>query len=118
MHIYNLVQLWFKRIKLFYKVFLQFMIIISSSSILEDIHSHVDRCLFSIRLNAEFGKGYAWNPKYVTIETGDSIEWQWWYPTWVKTMRPRIEQATTSSSFEYNEGGFRSSLIGSHSGKT
>jgi plastocyanin len=52
--------------------------------------------------------GYAWNPKYLTIKAGDTVEWKWSFASYITGMRPRVVQVKDESSVEEVEGGFNS----------
>ncbi|XP_062574409.1 fibrocystin-L-like [Saccostrea cucullata] len=52
--------------------------------------------------------GYAWNPQYLTVKVGDTVEWTWSFASYISGMRPRVVQVKDESSEEEVEGGFNS----------
>ncbi|XP_061168814.1 fibrocystin-L-like [Saccostrea echinata] len=52
--------------------------------------------------------GYAWNPQYLTVNVGDTVEWTWSFASYISGMRPRVVQVKDESSVEEVEGGFNS----------
>ncbi|XP_069115226.1 fibrocystin-L-like [Argopecten irradians] len=62
------------------------------------------------------GTGYAWNPKNIDVELGDTVRWQWFYPSYVTGQEPRLEQTPNASATTHQPDGFISGLEGTKSG--
>ena len=56
----------------------------------------------------EYGEGYEWSPRALTIHEGDFIEWTWTSSS--EGIGYRVEQTLTESSSEYRSNGFRSGM--------
>ncbi|XP_069118773.1 fibrocystin-L-like [Argopecten irradians] len=62
-----------------------------------------------------FGKYYYWSPQYVSIQVGDVVQWDWDFPFYITTMKPRVEETYNLTAKFGKPGGF-SSGVGSTKG--
>ena len=68
-------------------------------------HHHHIWCSLLICLS-DFGPGYAFDPKLLTITEGDCVKWVWTTPPFVRGIQYSIIQTANDTSKETMEGGF------------
>ncbi|XP_021357928.1 fibrocystin-L-like [Mizuhopecten yessoensis] len=64
----------------------------------------------------DFGKYYYWNPQHVKILVGDIVRWDWDFPFYITTMKPKIEETFNMTAKYGKPGGFSSGGFGTATG--
>ncbi|XP_033758179.1 fibrocystin-L-like [Pecten maximus] len=67
-------------------------------------------------IHPNFGKYYYWKPQHVKILVGDVVRWDWDFPFYITTMKPRVEETYNLTTKYGKPGGFSSGDIGSTTG--
>ena len=71
----------------------------------------------SLSLSADYGTGYAYDPKQPSITEGDCVTWVWTTPSFVSGIGYGIYQTATDTSKDTAAGGFASAGANSANGK-
>ncbi|OWF48084.1 Fibrocystin-L [Mizuhopecten yessoensis] len=65
-----------------------------------------------------FGKYYYWSPQHIKVLVGDIVRWDWDFPFYITTMKPKVEETYNMTTKYGKSGGFTSgagSSTGSYS---
>ncbi|XP_021358207.1 fibrocystin-L-like [Mizuhopecten yessoensis] len=62
-----------------------------------------------------FGKYYYWSPQHIKVLVGDIVRWDWDFPFYITTMKPKVEE-TYNITTKYGKSGGFSSGVGTSSG--
>ncbi|XP_069129825.1 fibrocystin-L-like [Argopecten irradians] len=70
----------------------------------------------NLGIHRDFGKYYNWNPRHLKVLVGDTVRWDWEFPFYITTMKPRIEETYNITTKYGKPGGFSSGSVGTTSG--
>ncbi len=75
-------------------------------------------CVLNLILQSEWGIGYAWLPRMLTVEAGDTVCFEWEAPKYILDVpRYRVVGTPTATSTEYDESGLHSGEEGTSTGE-